>query len=207
MKNIVVVATRNKGKAREFAALFAEKGYEVKSLNDFEALPEVIEDGATFAENALKKARTIADLLRVPVIADDSGLCVDALKGEPGVYSARYAGEHSTDAENNAKLLRELAFRGKPELLLGADHPAVYGSARFVANIALVDPQDNRIVQAEGTCEGFILAEPRGTDGFGYDPLLYLPAQNRSMAELPIEEKNQISHRSNALAQLAHLIP
>lgn len=207
MNRAIVVATRNRGKTKEFAALFGARGYEVKSLNDFGALPDIVEDGATFAANALKKARTIADLLNVPVIADDSGLCVDALHGEPGVYSARYAGEHATDADNNAKLLRALAEKGPPAKLLEDGHPQLYSPARFVANIAMVDPGWNRVIQAEGVCEGYILPEPRGSGGFGYDPLFYLPEYHRTVAELSMEEKNRVSHRAKALAQLLHLIP
>lgn len=208
MSGTVVIATRNQGKVREFAALFAERGYEVKSLNDFDRvrLPDIVEDGTTFAENAIKKARTIAEALGIPVIADDSGLCVDALDGEPGVYSARYAGEHASDADNNAKLLRELAQRGKPYALLPDGHPRVYGAARFIAHIAMIDPQSGQVVQAEGGCEGYIITEPRGSDGFGYDPLFYLPEHRCTMAELSLAEKNRISHRARALAKLADVL-
>lgn len=206
MSGTIVIATRNRGKMEEFAALLAERGMAAKSLADFAELPGILEDGSTFAENALKKARTIARHLGVPVIADDSGLCVDALNGEPGVRSARYAGEQATDAANNAKLLRALAGVGKPQDLLGEGHPPVYGRARFVASIAMVDPVSGKVVQAEGVCEGYILPEPRGTNGFGYDPLFYVPERRRTMAELSMEEKNRISHRARALAQLARLM-
>ncbi|WP_372008323.1 non-canonical purine NTP pyrophosphatase [Paenibacillus chitinolyticus] len=208
---VVVIATRNKGKVREFAHYFARFGKEVRSLDDFDDMPDIIEDGATFAANARIKASAIAGRLNLPVLADDSGLCVDALGGDPGVYSARYAGEHAADAANNAKLLRELgavsaaAARapGPPDGPEAADAaaPQVLSTARFVCALALVDPLRGDTLEAEGTCEGVIIAEPRGTDGFGYDPLFYLPERGLTMAELPLEEKNAISHRAAALRQ------
>ncbi|MCY9593557.1 non-canonical purine NTP pyrophosphatase [Paenibacillus chitinolyticus] len=208
---VVVIATRNKGKVREFAHYFARFGKEVRSLDDFDDMPDIVEDGATFAANARIKASAIAGRLNLPVLADDSGLCVDALGGDPGVYSARYAGEHAADAANNAKLLRELgavsaaAARapGPPDGPEAADAaaPQVLSTARFVCALALVDPLRGDTLEAEGTCEGVIIAEPRGTDGFGYDPLFYLPERGLTMAELPLEEKNAISHRAAALRQ------
>ncbi|WP_405082167.1 non-canonical purine NTP pyrophosphatase [Paenibacillus chitinolyticus] len=223
---VVVIATRNKGKVREFAHYFARFGKEVRSLDDFDDMPDIVEDGATFAANARIKASAIAGRLNLPVLADDSGLCVDALGGDPGVYSARYAGEHAADAANNAKLLRELgavsAAAGRPGAagVSAADRgparatgltdgpeaadaaaPQVLSTARFVCALALVDPLRGDTLEAEGTCEGVIVAEPRGTDGFGYDPLFYLPERGVTMAELPLEEKNAISHRASALEQ------
>ncbi|MFS0839960.1 non-canonical purine NTP pyrophosphatase [Paenibacillus sp. 1P03SA] len=236
---VVVIATRNKGKVREFAHYFARFGKEVRSLDDFGDMPEIVEDGATFAANARIKASAIAGRLNLPVLADDSGLCVDALGGDPGVYSARYAGEHAADADNNAKLLRELgavsaadgrpgtgaagqaASAGHPASAAGANAaadseaaraaglaeaadaaaPQVLSTARFVCALALVDPLRGDTLEAEGTCEGVIIAEPRGTGGFGYDPLFYVPERGKTMAELPLEEKNAVSHRAAALRQ------
>lgn len=196
--SVLVVATRNRGKTKEFREAFAALGVEVRDLNETAGVPEIEETGATFAENALLKARTTAELLGLPVLADDSGLCVDALEGAPGVYSARYAGERATDADNNAKLLRELS-----QTAVAQDGPpAVFGTARFVSSLALYLPAERGHVGAEGAVEGMILREPRGDGGFGYDPLFWLPEFGRSMAELTLEEKNAISHRGRALRAL-----
>lgn len=204
MNGPVIVATRNQGKVREMAELFGRQGLEVKSLADFEGIPEMEETGSTFAENALLKARTVAELLKAPVLADDSGLEVEALDGRPGVRSARYAGEDAGDGANNAMLQRELADKlGTPdESVLGKEHPAVWSRAAFVCSIVLCGPEGEEPLFAEGRCEGYILAEPRGGNGFGYDPYFYLPGYGRTMAELSVEEKNRISHRALALRQL-----
>jgi XTP/dITP diphosphohydrolase len=201
---IIVIATGNKGKVREFKELFDPLGIEVRSLVDFSDLPDIVEDGETFAANAWKKAATISAALKLPVFADDSGLCVDALGGAPGVYSARYAGEHATDSANIDKLLRTLADVGASADAAGgtaaADtQPRLLSTARFVCALALVDPAKAEPLFAEGTCEGYILAEPRGAGGFGYDPVFYLPEFGLSMAELSPEAKNGISHRGKAL--------
>jgi XTP/dITP diphosphohydrolase len=207
--NVVVIATRNAGKVKEFAALFQEKQLEVRSLADYEGIPSVEEDGLTFGANALKKAKTLALLLGVPVLADDSGVCVDALDGAPGVWSARYAGEHATDAENNAKLLQ--ALRDAEENGNLAEAGNVEGKATkverlskasFVCALALYDPSTDEAIQVEEACEGYIIGEARGDQGFGYDPLFYLPAFDLTMAELTLERKNQISHRTKALRLL-----
>lgn len=235
----IVIATRNAGKVKEFARLFEPMGIAVTSVADYPDLPEVEETGDTFAANALLKAEAIAALLNVPVLADDSGLCVDALDGEPGVYSARYAGEGAGDAANNAKLLRELALEAGaaqagseageagadgPETPGAADRqeraeaaieaaaagdggqPPAYGTGRFVCALALVDPLEGKTLQVEGECEGLILREPRGEAGFGYDPLFYVPEYGKTLAELPIDEKNRISHRARALERLVRLM-
>ncbi|WP_282941236.1 XTP/dITP diphosphatase [Paenibacillus sp. RC67] len=198
MRNLgseIVVATRNAGKVKEFEPLFRQKGIAVKSLLDYEDIPEIIEDGDTFAANALIKARAVALRLRVPAIADDSGLCVDRLNGEPGVYSARYAGEPSNDQANNLKLLEELSK-------LPAEGTQSLSTARFISAICLVD-KDGQVVSAvEGYCEGEILAAPRGEHGFGYDPLFYITTLDKTMAELSIEQKNEISHRGKAIQAL-----
>jgi len=209
----IVVATRNAGKVREFAELLAPLGASVLSLNDFQKLPEIEETGETFHENAELKARTAARLLGHPVLADDSGLCVDALGGLPGVRSARYSGEGATDARNNEKLLREL-LRLKSEQPGGAagtplsapetkpGGPQLLSPARFVCVIAFHDPAADHTLFAEGQCAGWIASEPRGEHGFGYDPLFYLPELGCSMAELSQSEKNKISHRGKALVHL-----
>lgn len=191
----IVVATRNGGKVKELEPLFKQKGIAVKSLLDYTDIPEIIEDGDTFAANAFIKARAVALQLGVPAIADDSGLCVDRLNGDPGVYSARYAGEPSNDEANNRKLLEELSK-------LPAHQSETLSTARFVSAICLVD-KDGQIVSAvEGYCEGEILAAPRGDHGFGYDPLFYIPAMGKTMAELSVEQKNAISHRGKAIQAL-----
>jgi XTP/dITP diphosphohydrolase len=195
--NVIVIATRNAGKVNEFAVLFNNRQLEVRSLADYPAIPSVEEDGLTFGANALKKAKTLAQLLGVPVLADDSGLCVDALEGAPGVWSARFAGEHATDAENNAKLVLELRSLGVME---GSVSQAF--KARFVCALALYNPENHEVIQVEEACEGLIVLEARGSHGFGYDPLFYLPDFELTMAELAIDQKNQISHRAKALRTL-----
>lgn len=199
----IVIATRNQGKAEEFRTLLSPLGIEVLSLLDLpaSAVPEIEEDGETFAANAAKKARTAAVALNLPALADDSGLCVDALGGEPGVYSARYAGEPADDAKNNAKLLRELAARSAERLPVeGAE---ALSTARFVCVLALYIPSTGETVFAEGACDGVIISEPRGTGGFGYDPLFYVPELGKTFAELSPEEKNAVSHRGKALRKFA----
>lgn len=186
----VVLATRNKGKVKEFNKLFAELGWEGISLDAFEGVPEVVEDGDTFEANALKKAVTISTYLNMPAVGDDSGLEVDALGGRPGVYSARYSGENASDEANWRKLLGELA-----------DVPDEQRTARFRCVLALVEPGREPVVAA-GSCEGVIAREPKGTNGFGYDPVFYLPQQKKMMAELTSEDKNQISHRAMAMQNL-----
>lgn len=212
VNRIIIIATRNLGKVKEFAHFFRERQVEVRSLMDYKDLPDIVEDGETFAENALKKAQTIALALNLPVLADDSGLCVDALYGAPGVWSARYAGEHASDTENCDKLLRALAISPlKIEHAISIHNqpsrPQLLSAARFVCALALYDPaQDDNIqetiLQVEESCEGFIIPEPRGLNGFGYDPVFYLPAFGRTMAELSVEEKNRLSHRAKALSKL-----
>ncbi|MBO9596939.1 MAG: XTP/dITP diphosphatase [Cohnella sp.] len=198
----LVIATRNGGKTKEFREAFGALGIDVKDLRDIEGIPDIEETGETFADNAFIKAKAVADIVSLPVLADDSGLCVDALGGAPGVYSARYSGEGATDAKNNVKLLAELAAVGAKTDAGGAGAPEVLSAARFVCALALYDPADESLEQVEGTIEGYILREPRGADGFGYDPLFWVPSHGRSMAELTVAEKNAISHRGNALAKL-----
>jgi XTP/dITP diphosphohydrolase len=197
--NILIIATRNAGKVNEFAALFKDRQLEVRSLLDYEDIPSVEEDGLTFGANALKKAKTLALILGVPVLADDSGLCVDALDGAPGVWSARYAGEHATDADNNAKLLQAL---GKIKADQVEKSPAILSKASFICALAMYNPLNDEVIQVEEACDGYIIGEARGDHGFGYDPLFYLPEFDQTFAELTIEQKNQISHRAKALRTL-----
>ena len=203
----ILLATRNKGKTKEFREAFLRLGILVKDLHELEGIPEIEETGETFADNAFIKAKLVAEATGLPVLADDSGLCVDALGGAPGVYSARYAGAGATDLANNAKLLFELNALGAKAQGNDPSSPILHSSARFVCALVLYDPQDGSKLQAEGTVEGFILHEARGSDGFGYDPLFWVPSHHRSMAELTVEEKNHISHRGLALRRLIELIP
>lgn len=206
--NFVVIATRNEGKVKEFAKLFGAKGYKVRSLADYTDLPEIIESGTTFAENARIKAQIISAHLHVPVLADDSGLCVKALGGDPGVYSARYAGENATDADNNAKLLQALSDAASVDgLPAEAEHPKLLSEASFVCALTLIDPVANEVIEAEDSCRGYIIGEERGESGFGYDPLFYIPALGRTMAELTMEEKNEMSHRAKALRMFLDRLP
>jgi XTP/dITP diphosphohydrolase len=189
MKSIsVVIATRNKGKVEEIRGLLNEYDVEVKTLDDFSPIPEVIENGKSFEENARLKAGFTAKRLRLPAIADDSGLVVDALDGAPGVYSARYAGEKATDAENNLKLLRELkGVRNR--------------TARFETVVAIALPNGDALTY-NGKVEGVILEAPDGNMGFGYDPLFYYPPFSKTFARMTNEEKNKISHRGMAFKKL-----
>lgn len=190
----IIIATKNAGKVKDFETLFSPKGFKVTSLLDFPEIEDVEETGATFAENATLKAETISSALNKPVIADDSGLAIDALNGEPGVYSARYAGENKDDNANIEKVLQKLH-----------DVPFEKRTARFHCTLAIAVP-GKRTELVEGTCEGRILEEKRGENGFGYDPIFFVEKWNCSMAELSKEQKNQISHRANALEKLAPLI-
>lgn len=186
----VIIATKNPGKAKEFEHIFASRGIAVRTLLDFSEIADVEETGTTFEENAILKAEGVSRLLNKMVIGDDSGLIVDALDGRPGIYSARYAGEHKNDQENTDKVLRELA--GVSE----ADR-----TARFYCALAVALP-NQEVITVSGTCEGRILEERRGSHGFGYDPVFYVPEKGLAMAELPSSEKNKISHRANALKKL-----
>ena len=189
----LVVATGNLGKLKEIREILGPE-VNLLTLQVFPDLPEVVEDGDTFQANAVKKARTVATLTGHPALGDDSGLEVDALNGAPGVYSARFAGESATDAENNALLLDRLK-----------DVPEAERTARFRCVVAIAAP-DGAAHISEGSCEGRILAVPRGDGGFGYDPLFLVPELDRSFAELPASEKNRISHRGRALQNARPLI-
>ena len=184
----LVLASDNKNKLREFRTLFENFGVEFLSKADTGFTEEVEETGETFAENARIKAEAVMRFTGLPAIADDSGLCVDSLGGEPGVRSARYTGSHAdSDADRYELLLRNLGETQER-------------GARFVCSLCCVFPNGD-ILTAEGTCEGSILFAPRGENGFGYDPVFRPDGVDRSMAELTMEEKNAISHRGKALAQ------
>ncbi|MFX3634943.1 MAG: RdgB/HAM1 family non-canonical purine NTP pyrophosphatase [Candidatus Pristimantibacillus sp.] len=199
----LLIATKNEGKVKEFAHALNKLGKKVSSLNDYPAFPDIVEDGDTFAANARIKAKTAGDEFRVAVLADDSGLRVEALNGAPGVYSARYAGAGASDADNNAKLIEELKRLERPDAGEPlADGTRLLSRAQFVCTLALYDPATGQFIEAEGTVDGFIAERPRGNGGFGYDPYFWLPNLGQAMAELSKEEKQAISHRGHALVQL-----
>lgn len=188
MTNKIYVATNNKGKLKEIKAIFSD--FEVLSIKDLGFDFDVEEDGKTFSENSYKKAKALYNLTKCAVIADDSGLCVDALDGEPGVYSARYAGEHGNDVDNTEKLLYNMKDISKDSR-----------NAKFVCDICYIN-ESGDVFHAYGECHGEIAYAPKGENGFGYDPIMYIPELNKTMAELSPDEKNKISHRAKALAIL-----
>jgi len=190
-RRLIVLGSRNRGKLREFQAGLAGLPIELRGLDAYPGVEPPEETGETFAANARLKALGLARQLGEWVLADDSGLCVDALGGGPGVRSARYAGPHATDAERVAKLLGELA-----------DVEEASRGARFVCALALAAP-DRVLIEVAGACHGRIIRQPRGADGFGYDPVFLYPELGLTFAELPLEEKNQVSHRGRAIAALA----
>ena len=190
----LIVATRNRGKIREIREALKGLGLRIYSLGDFPDVPEIEEDGRSFTENALKKARFYSKYFGKLTLADDSGLEVDGLKGLPGIYSARYAKEGATSRENNQKLLREMQGL-----------PASKRRARFRCIIAVVSHNGKEAV-AEGSCRGRIGFKEKGKKGFGYDPLFILPTYGKTMAEISLEEKNAISHRGKALRKIRKVI-
>lgn len=190
----LIVATKNRGKLKEFAELLAHLPYDIVSMADAGIEDNIEENGTTFEENALIKAKSVWKATGDTVIADDSGLEVDYLNGAPGVYSARYAGEGATDDDKNRKLLR--ALEGVP---------ADKRTARFVCAIAVIFP-DGRNFTVRGTCEGYIAAEPAGNNGFGYDPLLYVPEIGMTIAQMESSLKNNISHRGNAIRKMVEML-
>ncbi len=188
MINIIVLATRNGGKIKEFQEMLKDFPVEIKNLNDFGPIPEVEEDGETFDDNAYKKALFAAKVLGLPAIADDSGLVVEALAGAPGVKSARYAGEKATDQDNINKLLKELEGQSNRK-------------AAFECVLSIAVPSGPALTY-EGRCEGEITLQPQGDAGFGYDPVFYYPEYDKTFAEISGDEKNRVSHRGRALAEL-----
>jgi XTP/dITP diphosphohydrolase len=185
---LLIVATRNRGKSKEIREFLHDFPVDIKDLNDFGPIPEAVEDGDTFEENAYKKASFTAKVLGYPALADDSGLEVEALAGAPGIHSARYAGPKASDAENNRKLLHALSGKTNRK-------------ARFCCVLSLAVPAGPALTY-EGTCEGVIGEAPRGEHGFGYDPLFTYPPLAKTFAELTLEEKSQVSHRGKALSEL-----
>ncbi len=193
MFNIIVLATTNKNKIAEFHHVLKDFPVEIKCLSDFGPLPGVVEDGLTFDDNAYKKALHYAKVLGLPALADDSGLVVDALSGKPGVYSARYAGEHASDTDNCSKLLNDLGSEKNRK-------------ASFVCVLSIAVPSGPALTY-EASCNGSILEEPRGKGGFGYDPLFFYEPLGKSFAELTLQEKNQVSHRGKVLSELSSEFP
>ncbi len=184
----LVLATRNEGKVAEFKVMLEGFGIDIKGLNDFGPIPPVEEDGQTFEDNAVKKARFTARVLGFPAFADDSGLAVKALDGLPGVHSARYAGEDASDQENNLKLLK--AMEGVTDR-----------AAAFTCVIAIAVPAGPALIY-EGRCDGVITDKLTGNQGFGYDPLFYYHPLKKTFAEMSTEEKNLVSHRGKAMVEL-----
>ncbi len=188
MLKVLVIATRNRNKLEEFRELLGGLHLEIKSLDDFGPIPEAVEDGETFDDNAYKKASHTAKILGLPAIADDSGLVVEALDGAPGVFSARYAGENASDEENLAKLLKEMEGKSNRK-------------ASFQCVLSIAVPSGPALTY-EGRCDGVILDEKRGENGFGYDPVFFFEEYGKTFAELTMEEKGRVSHRGKALAEV-----
>jgi XTP/dITP diphosphohydrolase len=189
MSRTVVLASNNPGKLKEFSQMLAPIGFDLRPQSEFN-VPETPEPHCTFVENALEKARHAARISGLPALADDSGICVNVLDGAPGVMSARYAGEPKSDARNNRKLMADVASH--------ADKSAYY----YCVLVYVHHAQDPRPVIAEGRWDGELIAVPRGTGGFGYDPHFWLATLDRTAAELSAEEKNRLSHRGQALRTL-----
>lgn len=185
----LLIATHNAGKFRELTSLLSGLSLRLRHLSEFPQIKEVEETGKTFAENAALKARLYSQQTGLWTLADDSGLEVDALAGAPGVFSARYGGKNATDQERNARLLAALS-------LIEVEHR----TASFTCVIALHAPQEGKTELFKGTCEGYIALHPRGNNGFGYDPLFIPSGYTYTLGELPVEVKQQISHRARALA-------
>ncbi|MBT8347393.1 MAG: XTP/dITP diphosphatase [Desulfofustis sp.] len=189
MFKLLVLATTNQNKVREFRQFVSEFPVTVKSLSDFGPLPGVIEDGSTFDANAYKKAHHYAKVLGIPALADDSGLVVEALSGAPGVRSARYAGDNVSDQDNCRKLLTEMEGQSNRK-------------ASFVCVLSIAVPSGPALTY-EASCEGTILDAPRGSNGFGYDPLFYYEPYGKTFAEISMDEKNKVSHRGKVLSELS----
>ena len=191
----IVLSSRNKKKAREVSEILAPAGFVVVPVTEFPDIPEVDEDGTTFAENAAKKASEVARRLNRWVIGEDSGLQVDALNGAPGIYSARYSGEGATDESNNRKLIADLD--GIPNEKRGAG---------YICSVALSDPSGTIRIACEGTCRGRILTEAYGEGGFGYDPFFLIPEYHLTFGQLSSTVKHRLSHRARAFAKFLPLL-
>jgi len=194
MNSVLLLATRNQGKKKEMQQILQELPIKIINLEDIEELPEIVEDGTSFVENAVKKAQQTAALSGYVCLADDSGLMVDALGGKPGIYSARFAGEEADDNKNNEKLLFMLK-----------DVETEKRTARFICAVAVSDPA-GKTRSVTGECEGKIAWEKKGTGGFGYDPLFVPLGNDQSFAQLTPEQKNSISHRAIALKKARQII-
>lgn len=194
MKHKIIIATGNAGKMREFRMILADLGLEILSMKDAGVSADIVEDGSTFAENAEIKARAVWRQTGDIVLADDSGLVVDYLGGEPGIYSARYLGEDTSYEIKNQVIIDRLAGAKEEER-----------TARFVCAIAAVMP-DGRVLHTDGAVEGVIAHQPAGDGGFGYDPIFYLSEYGMTSAEIPAEKKNEISHRGKALRAMERLL-
>ena len=187
-KIVLVLATRNKGKKREFELLFKDLPVEIKGVSEFQEIPEFEEEGSTFEEIAINKAKFVSKALDLPAIADDSGLTVEALNGAPGIFSARYAGKSATNDQNNRKLLEEMEEKENR-------------NAIFVCSIAISKPT-GQVLTYSGRSSGISLHEPAGINGFGYDPFFHYCPLGQTFAQLSVEEKNKISHRGQAMRKL-----
>jgi len=195
MASVLVVGSRNRKKREEIVEILGDLALDLRDLSNWPDAPEVVEDGATFVDNARKKAIELARHLGQWVLGEDSGLVVPGLNGRPGVYSARYAGKQGDDAANNARLLAELA-----------PLPEERRAAYYVCTAALADPTGEVRAVVEGRCHGVIIREARGAGGFGYDPLFLIPEYHRTFGELSPRLKHALSHRARALAQLRPLL-
>ena len=193
MKMKIVLATHNRDKCAEMEAIMKDMPIQLLTLNEFPEIEEIIEDGKTLEENALIKAKTVHNIAHLPAIADDTGLEVDALGGQPGIYSARYAGENCSYSDNVNKLLKEMA-----------NIPPQKRSALFRTAIAYVD--ENMELTTEGVVEGVIIDVTKGIDGFGYDPVFYISEQDKTYSEMKMKEKNKISHRGKAIQEMLKLL-
>lgn len=189
----LLISSNNQDKIKEIKSIFQLPGVELLTLADFPGAPDVVEDGNTLYENALKKASMLCEFSGLPTIADDTGLEVDSLGGHPGVYSARYAGKNASYNDNIEKLIREIQ-----------KVPENRRTARFRTVAVFYHPE--LILRAEGTIEGYILSERRGSNGFGYDPIFFVPTRNKTLAEMSAAEKNAISHRGQAFSRLYQLL-
>jgi XTP/dITP diphosphohydrolase len=191
----IVLATRNEHKREEISALLSDLDIRIRTLAEFPDAPDVVEDGMDCRENAIKKAQAIANATGLTAVADDTGLAVDALEGRPGVFAARYAGEGATYEDNWRKLLRELS-----------GVPLQKRTARFITAAAIAVPYSESPRLAEGVLEGLIAEEPAGMEGFGYDPVFFVPELGRTLAQLSRPEKNRVSHRAKAFAQVRRIL-
>jgi XTP/dITP diphosphohydrolase len=190
----LVLATRNRHKGQELAALLSDLGIGIRTIDEFPQVPDVVEDGETCEANAIKKAKAVSQATGLFAVADDTGLEVDELGGRPGVYAARYAGEQASYEDNWRKLLRELS-----------GVPRDRRTARFITVAAIASPSGN-VQVAEGELQGMIAEQPAGARGFGYDPVFFVPELGKTLAELSPQEKNRISHRAKAFAKVREML-